>query len=515
MNPFGENTPLLTAVLSMAAASLVWWWRERRLARLRERVAAIHALSEEILSRRSAAAMQDLLAAELPAALEGVAPRLWLADRAAGLLEPAGGRGAAAPLKSGGPLVECLKSGAPQREEDGGGLRLLLPMRVEGETTGVLELRWPERRRIPADEEAALAHLGNQAAIALRLIDQSVLREQLLRSERLGAVGQLISGAAAELQEPVEEAARIAARLRQSDPANSDYRALGEWTEAAAQALDRLMAFGRPGEMRARPADLCELIRKLAGFRERTWRLRQVEARLDLPPGPLMVMGSYGQLEQALLSVILRAEELMPEEGLRRLDIAAQAEEGRAQAVIRFRCPQEPENWGLGVAQGIAGNHGGSLSAALEGEWARCCLELPLLEAPAGGEEGGSEGRMLTLLLLAGEDGERRHLMELLAARGHRVAPAASADEALDLCGRFRFDALLAAAPAGDQSWTGLQERAAKLGLTFVLLPASEDPGVHPLVASGAALMLRRPPEPAELARVLAEIARRSGTAGG
>ena len=85
----------------------------------------------------------------------------------------------------------------------------------------------------------------------------------------------------------------------------------------------------------------------------------------------------------------------------------------------------------------------------------------------------------------------------------------------MDLCGRFRFDALLAAAPAGDESWTGLQERAAKLGLTFVLLPASDDPGVHPLVASGAALMLRRPPEPAELARVLAEIARRSGTAGG
>lgn len=515
MEVYTQLVPMLTAVVSLLAALVVWFWRERRLGVLRRRVAAIHTLSEEVLGRRSAAAMQDLLGQEFARVLDGASARLWLGDRAQGVLEPADGRGAAAVLARGGALARCFEEGTPRREEAGAGMSLLLPMRSEGETLGVMELCWPEKRRIPVDEQAALEHLANQAAIALRLLDQSVLREQVVRSERLGAVGQLMSGVAAEMQEPIEEIARIAARLQAADPGNAEYRALGKWSAAATEALDRLIAFGQPGETRARPLDLRELLRKLVHFRERTWRLRSVAARLVLPEQPLPVMGSYGQLEQALLAVLLRAEEMMPAAGDRRLSISAQQSGGRAQAIIEFPTEAEPSEWGLSVAQGIAGNHGGSLRLSHDASGARCVLDLPQLmtAAPPAGPETARE-RPLTLLLVMPEASERRHLMEMLSARGHRVIPAASAEEALTLAGRLRFDAVMAAAGSGDESWRALHERTAKHAGCFVLLPASEDPHVNPLAASGDVLVLRRPPDAAELARVLLDVDARNAAAG-
>ena len=508
MDEFLQVPPLVTAVLSMGAASLVWWWRDRRLTRLRERVAAIQGLSEDILTGRSAAAIQQVLTAALPGLLDGAMPRLWLADRQSGLLEPVDGRGSPLPLTSGSNLVQqSFSAAAPIRHDAGAGFQLLLPMRSEGSISGVLELSWPTRRRVLLDEETALAHVANQAAIALRLLDQSLLREQVLRSERLGAVGQLLSGVAAELEGPVAEVMRIASRLHDADPGLESFRALQDSAESAHQALDRLIAFGRPGETLARPVDLVELLRKLAHFREKTWRLRQVETRLDLPNSPLLVLGSYGQLEQALLSVILRAEELLPASGDRRLSLTAVRDGERARLVVEFPIESPPEEWGLTVAHGIAGNHGGFLRLSTEPRGVRCEVDLPLMPVSTPEATPGREpGRPLTLLLLAPDSTESRHLVDLLAARNHRVVPVTSDTEALHLCRRLRFDALLAAVPAADPSWIHLHERTSRHVPSFVLLPESDEAATPPPAAAGGVLTLRRPPAPPELSRVLLEI---------
>ncbi|MBE7543909.1 MAG: hypothetical protein M9913_22255 [Bryobacteraceae bacterium] len=512
MDEFLQIPPLVTAFVSMGAASLVWWWRDRRLTRLRERVTAIQGLSEDILTGRSASAIQQVLNAALPSLLDGATPRLWLADRQSGLLEPADGRGSPMPLSSGSnPVQQSFAASAPVRHDGGAGFLLLLPMRCEGSISGVLELHWPARRRIHLDEEAALAHLANQAAIALRLLDQSILREQVLRSERLGAVGQLLSGVASELEDPVAEVLRIASRLYDADPGHESFRALKDWAASAHQALDRLIAFGRPGETLARPVDLAEVLRKLTHFRERTWRLRQVETRLDLPDSPLLVLGSYGQLEQALLSVILRAEELLPAADDRCLGLSAVRDGERALLVVEFPIVSPPEEWGLTVAHGIAGNHGGSLRLSTEPRGVRCEIDLPLMPlTPPDSPSELDTTRSLTLLLLAPESTESRHLVDLFAARNHRVVPVASDNEALHLCRRLRFDALLAAVPAADPSWIQLHERSNRHVPCFVLLPESDEAATPPPAAAGEVLTLRRPPSSTELARVLIEIENRA-----
>jgi len=78
---------------------------------------------------------------------------------------------------------------------------MFVPMFAETELVGVLEIfdSKPLHEFTP-DERIQTQHLANQIALALRLIEEKSVREQLSRSEKLAAIGQLISGVAAELR---------------------------------------------------------------------------------------------------------------------------------------------------------------------------------------------------------------------------------------------------------------------------------------------------------------------------
>ena len=53
------------------------------------------------------------------------------------------------------------------------------------------------------DEQTLTQHLANQIGVAIKLLDQRSVREQLFRTEKLAAVGQLISGIVNDLRDAV------------------------------------------------------------------------------------------------------------------------------------------------------------------------------------------------------------------------------------------------------------------------------------------------------------------------
>jgi len=91
---------------------------------------------------------------------------------------------------------------------------LLVPMFAQGDLIGIMELHDSDRYRyFSQSEQAAMQHLANQVATALRLQEQQSIREQLFRSEKLAAAGQLISDVASELRIPLEAIVKQAGSL--------------------------------------------------------------------------------------------------------------------------------------------------------------------------------------------------------------------------------------------------------------------------------------------------------------
>src|SRR5260370_33794590 len=88
-------------------------------------------------------------------------------------------------------------------------------MFAQGDLLGVVELHHNASfHYFSQAEQASIQHLANQVATALKLQEQQSIREQLFRSEKLAAAGQLISDVANELRSPLESIAALASALR-------------------------------------------------------------------------------------------------------------------------------------------------------------------------------------------------------------------------------------------------------------------------------------------------------------
>ncbi len=483
-------TTLTTAFVSIVLASLVWWRRFVRLARLRERVARLHSLSEQILDVDSAARIVELLDRRLSGILGPCRTAIYSHDASTGALEATAGAKTVPPA-----AVQCQQNGRPGMTSEA----LYLPMFAQGQASGVLELRSLEARDLQADERAALRHMANQAAIAIRLLGQRQLRDQLLRSEQLGAAGVLVSNIASELRPPL---ARIIALANEHHLAAAASEAAG-----ALETLDRIISIGRPEQARVQPFDLNRAVSQLAEFRSRAWRLRMIATSIDLTPGCLPVLGARGQIEQALLNLVVLAEQSQEDSASRRIDIATQHRDGRAILAFSFPAPA-PLDTGpvssLSAVRGLIESHGGGWEQELREGQARFEISLPLsgsLDSASDLTPRRGPSKTLTLLLAHPEPDNLRTLITALGERGHRAVPAGTAGQALDLSSRLRFDALFASRSLADLDWPALAARAqANAGLIGLLCGPSE------LAPPGIA-SLRVPLDETELDSVLSELA--------
>jgi K+-sensing histidine kinase KdpD len=484
-----DRTTIGTAVVSMLLASLVWWRRLGRLTRQRRMVGRIYALSEEVFRAKSGDEILSQLAGKLRESAGLEAATIFVAEPGGDGLAVAAGKAvdaeAARRCHESADFVLTTAS-------------LSLPMLSQGGGSGVLQCSSPNGLHPPEDEMAALRHLANQVGIALQLLEQRQLRDQLLRSEKLGAVGQLISSIATELQPPLQ---RISAAARGEALAE----VAGDAT-LALETLERLISFGRPDQARVRPVELNELVRNLAAFRAQPWRLQLVESEVDLAPGELTVLGSSGQLEQAILSVLVHAEQSLQNASTKTIRLTTAQVENQAVLAVEFPAASTSWNeeseagaWSLGVARGIVESHGGELRRDPASDGTRFEIELPMTDSAArpAARKIRQQARPLTLLLVHPDHNALRPAVEALGALEHRAIPAGNAAEALEYASRLKFDAVLAAAQLPDLPWNEFAEKVRPNAAHVGLIATASDTAVP------GALTLHLPVDELELERIL------------
>jgi signal transduction histidine kinase len=552
----GSLSVWAAAALSALGTLLgAWWFRERRVTEQRRVLRALHSLSEDIIAADAPGEIAEKLSTVLPTVTRATSSSLYLYNRRTKSLErvptatepdpmaapldapPEGLANAAVisfrnrtllsiPDVRRNPLVQVSAMTNLPRSA------IFAPLAAGHEVLGVLEVASASRvGYFSPEEQAAVQHLANQVGASLKLQQQQAMREQLFRSEKLAATGQLISGVANELRAPLasiaELAAGLAARAGQPLP-DEDLARLAAESQRASEIVSRLVSFAGQEESAPSPVDVNALLASLVRFREPEWRAQDLRVHNKLGTDPAPVLGARGQLEQVFLNLLVHAEQRASEAPLKTIAIQTSVIATRIVVEINYALPtlgpgrddepnplldsQTPEGsaTGLGVCQGIVRSHGGEIRFQVRAGSARFEVDLPIAgSATQSVSISARPSRPLTLLLVEPDSGAQRQLFSQLGVRGHRVVPS-GLEQAGDLVQRLRFDAVLWTVRSSGGRWSDFRERAGSAISTFVLISDAYDKELARSLEESGGFLLAQPIDESELDRILGEIAARA-----
>lgn len=553
---------LLSAFAGISMLALIWWVRDQRNRGLRRIVVPLHALGEEILAASSMAEILKKIGAVAPQAARVSGVVLYLYDRKTRTLEavragslrqmdPAGWqkeiqvsldkpRGALhAALgrcfrnKCALSIPDTRRSDLFKQENAGDAPRsiLALPMLAQDDAAGVMLLyREGGVRYFHHEEQASAQHLANQVAAALRALEQRSVREQLFKSEKLAATGQLIAGVVNDLRNPVESLLTLSQLLLfRGSCSERELRMLASEAQQAAEIVARLISFGRNEDAVAKPVEMNTLVSGMLKFREREWKSAGIQLQDRMSRDPVPVIGAQGQLEQVVLNILLYAERAVAETGSKIITVGTSLLGRRVLVDIDFPAADdlpdpfigdsEERSAGLAVLRGIIQSHGGEVrfERVQGGMQARIEIELPRAQqqsaaSPVGATSSGApESRppratsasdvRMTAIVIEPDLAVQRTFVTWMAQKGHRTIPVGSAEEAIDLVQRVKCDLVACTARMPGFAWLAFYERVHEHVDGFILLLDEGEIG-HSF-SSGEGFVLRKPLSESDFDRVL------------
>ena len=562
--PESGITPLLLLGVLGVAALLTGlrWIRGRRMTEQHSATRIFHTLCEEIIAAPSPSEIAEKLMIVLPSITQATGAWLYIFNRRTKSLERVPTEADPEPMvvpAQAQPDEELVNGAAvcfqnqkqlnipdvrrsqylnTRTKQNSPRSAMIVPLSTQGDVLGVLEAGNANRLGyFPIEEQASIQHLANQVAAALKLQEQRAIREQLFRSEKLAATGQLISGVANELRAPLEVILHLSLQLASALAEHNeqiaperDLRLLAGESRRASEIVSRLVSFARPEDSETTDFDVNALLAGLVQFREPEWKALGLRLQNRIAPEPAFVLGAQGQMEQVFLNLLVHAEQSAADVPAKTVMVATSVIAGRVMVEIGYSAAAdevtdpftESRSSGAGalsldVCRSIVNNHGGGMRFTMRTGMACFEVELPVVavvstargESPADSSGAPKQERALTIMLVDPDPGPQRQLLGLLSRRGHRVVPV-SPEEAADVAQRLRFDAVLWAmrmsGPSAISKWSEFQERARASIAAFVLVSDGYDAELARSIEDGGNFLLGRPVQESELDRILRQI---------
>jgi len=209
------------------------------------------------------------------------------------------------------------------------GVKFCVPLVSMNRIIGLLLLGPTRRREFTERDRTLLSALTSQAALALEnalLYRQQTDRlRRMYRAERLATAGQLASGVAHEIRNPltaIRSTMQLLARDFQGDPARRELLegVLGE-VDRINQIIAQLLSFARPSEFRLEPVQLNAVIEFSLSLMAPQARLHNVRIVHNLAALP-NIPGDEAQLKQLFLNLLMNSLQAMPEGGELRIESA-------------------------------------------------------------------------------------------------------------------------------------------------------------------------------------------------
>lgn len=256
--------------------------------------------------------------------------------------------------------------------------------------------------------------------ILKRAYDELKVRQlQLFHSQKLAALGQLATGVAHEINNPLFVISSEAEMLLNDENSDDNTKAASkiiiEQVKRIKDITERLLEFSRKREFKLKPLEVDRILEKSITLLTYQARMEDIEIRKEIEPNLPKILGDSHQLQEVFLNLMLNAVQAMEKGG--KLTVRVSKEEvtkygrretdrfklGMEYMAIEFRdtgsgMDEETLNkifdpffttrekgvgLGLSVSYGIIDNHKGIIEAQSRlGEGSVFIVKLPIL----GGE---------------------------------------------------------------------------------------------------------------------------------
>jgi signal transduction histidine kinase/CheY-like chemotaxis protein len=541
------GTVLYLLVMFLISAG-VWWMRERRMGAQRRALHDMMALSEKVLSSSSTGEISRKVQAELPDILNAENVDVFLLNKTENTLDripndlspgslsvayeqPKGAYASAISLcyrnRTLLNVPDFRKSPLQETTQEANlpAASVFVPMFAQGEILGVIAVNFRSRPKASQSQQTALQHVANQVAASLKLQEQHSIREQLLRTEKMAAAGQFISGVAHDLRAPLTLIRDAANELRSRREEASECLIASE-AERGLQIVNHLLSFAGMERSEATSLNLHQLVSTVMEAREPEWRRKGIRIENALPVSPVEVFAEESELEQVVLSLLIHVEHAVENHSGKSVRLSSRVLGNRIQVSIDFAGPadmrdllEEPvaaDSFGLRVCQAIVQSHGGDIRLFQTPQATfRYELELPVHHAPMP-PEGAREPavrptRVLTMIMVDQDASVQRKLLAMMSLRGHRAIPVERPEEAADMMQRMSFDVVFCANRLPGLSWVEFFRRVRRRVGTFVLVTDDYDRDTTLSLKDEGGFVIGKPLDEDQLEQVLSEVESRTG----
>ncbi len=169
-----------------------------------------------------------------------------------------------------------------------------------------------------------------------------LLQTELVRSERMAAVGQLAAGLSHEIDNPIGVIMGFAELLLEDtppeDPRREDLARILDESRRCKRIVRGLLDFSRPPALGVVPTDLAEALGQTVEAAKTQRLFRDVRINLDSSPVP-KVMADPDRLRQVFMNLMINSAQAMPDGG--NIDIKLRHEEAAGEVRISF-CDSGP-----------------------------------------------------------------------------------------------------------------------------------------------------------------------------
>jgi len=316
-----------------------------------------------------------------------------------------------------------------------------------------------------SDDEAAVVSFEDHT-------EKRRLQDQLIQSEKMSAIGQLIAGIAHDLNNPLASVVGFADFLAESGdvpPALAEpLRVIRQEAERAATIVKNLLSFARRQEGERLPQSVQPMLESVLALLRNELMALKVDATLTVEPGIPDIEMNPNQIKQVFVNLLNNAAQAIASTGRPgRIAITARrwldgvavsvADDGPGipeELLPRvfepfFTTKTEGEGTGLGlsICQGIVKEHGGRITLeSSPGAGAIFTVELlggsrPLAPTPPVPKAGG--GQALRVLVVDDEPHILHYMRATLESWGHSVEVASDGTEAVERALVIPFDVII------------------------------------------------------------------------